>query len=265
MIRIAWERGSPLGMHSHNFPEIFWIEAGPCLHRINGGEQVIDTGTLVFIRPKDRHQFVALGRRRFIMVNLECHPGKMEELHARHPRPFAAWLNARGRMPLTLHLGPDRLQHLQRRALTFANEVADALHFEAFLFDLARLLEPPLPRLGGIARAPDWLQEALLEAKKPEFLLLGVAGLVRAAKRTPEHVARVCRATLNQTPTALIEQFRMAYAERELRLSARSVTEIALACGYGTTAQFHRAFRRHFSRTPLRYRRWLAGVEGTPA
>jgi AraC family cel operon transcriptional repressor len=84
---------------------------------------------------------------------------------------------------------------------------------------------------------------------------------VRAAGRSPEHVARACREFLQRTPTELVEQARMTYAERELRLSSRSVTEIALACGYSTTAQFYRAFHRRYTRTPLRYRRWMAGSE----
>jgi AraC-like DNA-binding protein/quercetin dioxygenase-like cupin family protein len=261
LIRVSCERGSPLGLHTHNFPEIFWLEAGPCLHRINGEEQVLQTGALVFIRARDEHQFAAIGRRRFIMINLECHPAKIEELKRRHPKPFQDWMNARPRLPWKVQLSNDRLQHLQQMALSFANDIPDALHFEAFLLNLARLVEPSRPNLSGFSHAPDWLQKALLAAQKHDALPAGVAGLVATAGRSPEHVARVCKATLKKTPTALMEEFRMTYAERELRLSAGSVTDIALSCGYSTTAQFYRAFRKRYSRTPLRYRRWIAGAE----
>jgi AraC family cel operon transcriptional repressor len=248
-------------MHTHDFPEIFWIETGPVRHQINGEEQQLETGDIVFIRPPDRHQFHTIGRRRFIKVNLECHPTRMEEIKKRHPKPFAAWFDPRPRLPWKMQLSSDRLQHLQQMALDFANDEPDALHFEAFLLNLARLLEFSGPKLNGISKAPDWLQKALLEVQRPELLLMGVAGLVGVARRSPEHVARVCKASLQKTPTAVMEEFRMTYAERELRMSAKSVTDIALSCGYSTTTQFFRAFRRRYLRSPLRYRRWLAGEE----
>jgi len=261
LVRVSCERGSPLGLHTHDYPEIFWIEAGSCQHRINGDVQILETGAFVCIRAQDTHQFTAIGRRRFIMVNLECHPAKMEELKRRHPKPFVEWMDRRPRLPWKMQLSGDRLQHLQQMALGFANDVPDALHFEAFLLNLARLVEPPRPQLSGMDHAPEWLQRAVLQAQRHDVLCDGVAGLVAAAGRSPEHVARVCKATLKKTPTALMEDIRMTYAERELRLSANSVTEIAMACGYSTTAQFYRAFHRRYSRTPLRYRRWMAGVE----
>jgi AraC family cel operon transcriptional repressor len=261
LVRVSCERGSPLALHTHDYPEIFWLEAGPCHHHVNGERQTLEAGALVFIRPRDQHQFVAIGRQRFIMVNLECHAGKTEELKRRHPKPFAAWFDQRARLPVRFQLAPDRLQHLQHLALEFAAHEPDALHVEAFLLDLVRLLEPSQPKLSGLARCPEWLQSALLAAQKPELFTGGVAALVRAAGRSPEHVARACREFLQRTPTELVEQARMTYAERELRLSSRSVTEIALACGYSTTAQFYRAFHRRYTRTPLRYRRWMAGSE----
>jgi AraC family cel operon transcriptional repressor len=249
-------------MHTHDFPEIFWVEVGPCRHLINGEAQQLETGDLVFIRPLDRHQFVAVGRRRFIKVNLECHPARMEEIKQRHPRPFATWFNPRLRLPWKVQLSNDRLHHLQQMALDFANDEPDALHFEAFLLNLARLLADSPPKLSGISKAPDWLQKALLEVQQsPEFLMRGVAGLVGMARRSPEHVARVCKASLQKTPTAVMEELRMKYAERELRLSGKSITDIALSCGYSTTTQFFRSFRKHYLRSPLRYRRWLAGEE----
>lgn len=261
LIKISCERGSPLGLHTHDYPEIFWIEEGSCYHRINQEQEILEAGALVFIRAHDRHQFIAIGRRRFMMVNLQCHPAHTAEFQLRHPHPFGDWMAAEPRMPCKIQLAQDQLQHLQQLTLDFANRKPDALHFEAFLLDLARLLETPNPRLDGLARCPDWLRSALLQAQKPAGFLAGVAGLVHSARRSPEHVARVCRTYLQKTPTELIEQSRMTFAERELRLSASPVTDIALACGYATTAQFYRAFRRYYSRTPLRYRRWITGTE----
>src|SRR5690606_34066058 len=41
--------------HNHDFFEIFLITKGKALHKINDKEEIIDEGTMVFIRPDDTH------------------------------------------------------------------------------------------------------------------------------------------------------------------------------------------------------------------
>jgi AraC-like DNA-binding protein len=53
----------------------------------------------------------------------------------------------------------------------------------------------------------------------------------------------------------LLIQKRIHVARGMLRQTGMSVLEIALACGFGDVAQFHRLFRRSMGTTPARYRR----------
>ena len=46
-------------IHSHDFPEIFWILDGSGIHRLNGSEERIAAGSLAVLRPADRHGFGA--------------------------------------------------------------------------------------------------------------------------------------------------------------------------------------------------------------
>lgn len=259
IVTVSCERGSPLEEHTHEYPEIFWIEEGPCLHRINGTRERLETGDLVFIRAHDRHQFISLGRRRFTMTNLECHPQLVADIQRRHSQPFAEWFEHKRDMPFRHRLGIGELRQLKHMALDYVARSPDALHTEALLLDLVRLLESSSPLVSGLANCPDWLRSALLKAKEREVFIDGVAGLVRVTGRSGEHVARSCRKHLGQAPTQILESYRMAYAERCLRLTADPVTEIAYACGYATTTPFYRAFRRHYKQPPLAYRRWLRG------
>lgn len=48
----------------------------------------------------------------------------------------------------------------------------------------------------------------------------------------------------------LLDDHRMAAAERLLRETSRSVADVALAVGYAESASFSRAFTRHFGRSP---------------
>ena len=42
-------------IHCHEFDELFFIFRGRAIHNINGQHQVIEKGSLVFIRPDDTH------------------------------------------------------------------------------------------------------------------------------------------------------------------------------------------------------------------
>jgi AraC family cel operon transcriptional repressor len=259
MIKISCDRGSPLEMHDHDYPEIFWIEEGPCQHAINGRSETLETGDLVFIRARDCHQFFARKSRRFTMANLECHPRLLNDIQRRHPQPFAQWFDPQSDAPFGLRLARTKLQQLSRMSLDFAASGADALHTESFLLDLAKLLASPQPALPMVAAGPDWLRQAILMAEKPEVFTNGVPGLVKIAGRSPEHVARTCVRYLGRTPTQIVEAARMHWAERQLRLTSETVTNVALACGYATTAQFYRSFQKRYGLPPFRYRRWLNG------
>lgn len=262
MIKVSCDRGSPLELHDHEYPEIFWIEEGPCLHLINGRSEILEPGDLVFIRASDRHQFFARKARRFTMANLECHAGLLADLRQRHPQPFALWFDQRADSPHQMRLPQIKLHQLTHMSLDFAASGAGALHTESFLLDLAKLIASPQPAL-LMASGPDWLRQALLMAEKPEVFAQGVAGFVRIAGCSPEHVARTCTRCLGRTPTQIIEAARMRWAERQLRLTSETVTNLALACGYSTTAQFYRSFRKRYGQPPSRYRRWLSGTRSS--
>lgn len=43
--------------HTHNFYEIFLVTKGKVVHNINANKQLLEEGTLVFIRPADIHHY----------------------------------------------------------------------------------------------------------------------------------------------------------------------------------------------------------------
>ena len=43
--------------HNHNYYEFFLVGAGSATHHINDKKKIVNTGALVFIRPKDIHSF----------------------------------------------------------------------------------------------------------------------------------------------------------------------------------------------------------------
>jgi len=83
------------------------------------------------------------------------------------------------------------------------------------------------------------------------------AGLDEASKvcgLSPFHFLRLFTRVVGSTPHQYVVRSRLRRAARELALSDRPITEIALECGFNDVANFTRTFRRAAGRSPSAYR-----------
>jgi transcriptional regulator GlxA family with amidase domain len=81
-----------------------------------------------------------------------------------------------------------------------------------------------------------------------------VPALARRARMSPRNFARVFRREIGVTPAVYVESQRVEAARRLLESSARSVAEVAEACGFARVETLHRAFRRVLRVAPGQYR-----------
>jgi len=104
-------------------------------------------------------------------------------------------------------------------------------------------------------RPPCWLGEArdLLHDRFRESLRL--ADIAAAVGVHPVHLARVFRATYGTPVGTYARGLRLTWAAGRLRDSGDGIAQIALEAGFFDQAHFTRAFKQHFGRTPLAYRR----------
>ncbi len=58
-----------------------------------------------------------------------------------------------------------------------------------------------------------------------------------------------------QTPTAYLTAIRLEKAKNQLRLSKDSIFDIAMACGFDTSAYFSNTFKRHLGCSPSEFRK----------
>lgn len=100
---------------------------------------------------------------------------------------------------------------------------------------------------------------------------LDVPNLARLASISPFHFHRVFSSYVGQPVFSYVRRLRLERAAWLILFQRASVTEAALAAGYGTTAAFTRAYTRHFGLSPLRMIRQLltrrqqaAGAERMP-
>jgi len=251
---IDWARNRLLGYHGHDYPEIFWINRGRCAHRINGEVQHLGEGDLVLMRSTDCHEMRPMDRSGFGFTNLSISPEIFSELITRFDTPLDRLYPKESNVPRLIRLGARNLDAVRRDARILAEAPHLRFYLEHFLVNLwakcipKELLHPSPEDL------PDWLQEACVRVQEPEFFCEGVPAFVRLCGRSHEHVARECRKVLKKTPTMIVNDARLARASNDLRTTSRSVSEIALDCGFEDPGTFFRLFKNQFGTTPKTYR-----------
>lgn len=135
-----------------------------------------------------------------------------------------------------------------------------------FLTTLVRDYAVPAPSGPSDGLPPGRLQAltAFVEANLDRRI--AVPELAAAAGLSVTVLARALRAGHGTTPSGLVALLRAERARAAMADGARSLTEIAAACGYADQAHMTRSFKRAFGRTPSAHRAALRAAfpTGTP-
>ncbi len=255
------ERGLLHPLHTHDYPELFWIKGAKCHHAVNGSREPLRPGELVAMRPGDVHALSTVGHNRFVLNNIEFHPDVLRIFEREFPKEFGLLYDG-GPRPRCIPIHDP----FQASLLIQEFAVGHPTRFRAVAL-FCGLLSAVLPEPGVEWKipsgAPEWLGDALTRLIDPQIFAGGVPAFVKAAGRSHEHVSRVCQHFLGRPPVSLVQEQRMRFAEHELRLTPRSICDIALDCGFQSTAQLHRLFKSRYGMSPMRYRKAIRGAHPT--
>jgi len=116
--------------------------------------------------------------------------------------------------------------------------------------------QPALPDLsaGPLRQAIELLRTDLERVGNVEMLADAVSVTVR-------HLSRLFRQELSMTPADYIGQVRLHRAQQLLEKGARSLDQVAEACGLSNADQLRRLFCRRLGITPTEYQQRFAGLE----
>ncbi len=138
--------------------------------------------------------------------------------------------------------------------LALVAEVADA----ALADEVARhlLIDPGGPRPAQAPTATDAaVAAALARIARIDENAPRLADLAAAAGLSARQLQRRFRAATGLSPGRAAAEARLARAHQLVQQTAMSVTEIAIACGFGSPEHFSRSYRRRFGRAPREDRR----------
>lgn len=79
--------------------------------------------------------------------------------------------------------------------------------------------------------------------------------LAKIAGMSPRYFCRAFRAMTGKTPIAYLNYYRVECAGEFLKRTDKTVTEIAISCGFNDMSYFSRQFKRCKNVTPLQYRK----------
>jgi AraC-like DNA-binding protein len=252
-----------LDWHRNEGVELTLLSRGRLAFATDAGEHVLRPGDLTVTRPWQRHRvgapFVTPGRLHWLILDVGVR------------RPNEKW-----RWPPWLLAGPDELDRLTRLLRLNEHPVwrADADTRRAFervtderrpsrlavaindlILTLADLLERRTPALDASLTSTERAVELFLarlehELDRPWTLdaMAAECGLGRT------RFAHYCERLTNLTPREYLVRARVRRACALLEAGEHSVTEVAYACGFGSSQYFATVFRRALGHTPREHR-----------
>lgn len=241
----------PFPEHSHDFYEIFLVEKGTGVHIVNNVPYILRSGTVCFIRDRDRHLFENVNS--LFLTNILY----------RSPQDFRFLSGMEYFLPCADEHSDLIHWQINQSVLLQAKVHIEALNrnirnasLEAVATNEARFLQLiTLLRCSGFQTEMrgskdscmnamlDWLQHNYTEEIEWEQ----VAATFSLAPRT---LHRQMKTRTGMTPQRYVNRLRLLEARRRLVQTRAPVTEIALDCGFGDSNHFSTLFRKEFSVSP---------------
>ena len=253
IVRAALEGINAAPSHKQDFHEVFWIEQGQTLHKMNGRESLLETGDMVFVRSTDCHSLAATSRQGFVIVNIAFAQSTLDFIKARYFPSENRWFWRKGPLPETTRLSPSRLEWLGHWVGRLDASRRDQSDIDIFLLELFRELRND-QQYQTLKSGPDWLVRGLDQLKNPAIFSGGTEGFARSCGRTPQHVNASLQRFHGITATEAVNAARMEFAARELRTSTKKILEICFDCGFENLSHFYRIFKAATGTTPRAYR-----------
>lgn len=255
--------------HHHEFYEILLMLRGDLRHWVNGQSQRLDTGSLILLRPADRHHFEIVEKTEdepVELVNLAVSPELFKQtLEFLGLREWNRWIGRAGRgLPLHVRLLRSEADDLSLQMLRFDSR--QLTHPEQAVTEgrllianlVGRLQTDGTPLLRALepqgANLPSWLTELCQQLEEAESLIDIVSRLPQLSRRSHAYVCKSFRRHLGTTPTDFVNAIRVRRAAKTLLENPDKILAIASDLGFQSLSHFHKLFRLAYGTSPARYR-----------
>lgn len=250
-----------IGMHRHDFFELFLILKGSVVHVINGKRQLLQENTLVFIRDRDVHYYEQTTHSDCQFINLSFNREVLDDLIAFLGEGFPSERLLDPAMPPSTVLSKMEKEYVRYRLdqlslIPQEKKLAVKAEVRAILTDLfSRYIKAEADPI-DLTGQPEWFKALCRDAKEKEHFTRGTAALVELSGKSHAYVCRMFRKHLGMSPTQYINELRMSYAENLLLNTDMEIVDISLEIGLDNVSYFYDLFKRRHNLTPYRYRQF---------
>ena len=251
--------------HDHDYYELFLTLSGTVPHMVNGREQLLAAGTLVLIRPSDRHSYCPHGQP-FSFVNLSFLRELFDQVESYCGDGFPAALLRAAENPPTVSLSGASFQRLKERMETLCTLSDDGIpqlrfRMRTLLFDIlthnfGTYTDPDLPPV------PEWLANARTQMEQNRRFAGGMEQMTALTGKSREHLARSIRKYYHQSASEFINELRLNYFANMLRNSDYPILELCYDSGFQNVSWAYELFRRKYGCSPRQYRDGSVTTDG---
>ena len=247
-----------LEKHSHDFFEMFLIINGNAVHHVNGTEQLLHKGAVVFVRPGDTHyyekydagncQFINIAFSQDVLKDFFNYLGDDTLPDRLLTCPFPPWKQLD--LP-DMDAARKKLEGLAVLPREDKTRIRSYLRLLLADFIFNYFTEDPAVNQD----MPAWLARIGNEMKKKENFSAGLPVLLKLSGKSPEYVSRVFKKSLGVTPTDYINVLRLNYTANMLEFSDADISDIVLDAGFNNLSHFYHLFKKRYGLSPGRYRK----------
>jgi AraC family cel operon transcriptional repressor len=244
--------------HTHDYYEIFLVDQGMGIHRINGQKQPIAAGFLGFIRPRDIHYYDAVSAN-FRIINIIIPEEIIGALFRFLGPGYEEDRLLSPALPSSVNLDFSELTALIRKLeqLILYKKIMKTVSDTAYrmtIFDIMTKYFTANRFDKTAGQVPQWLHWLSLEMLKAENFKKGLPMLYKLSGKSPEHLSRSCRKYLQKTPSRLVNDIRLEHGAKLLTTTNIPIIEICENCGFESLSYFYHRFKEHYGLSPKEFR-----------
>lgn len=260
-----------MNMHSHEFWEISYVYEGRGTHHFEDGRmEAIKEGEFIFISPGTSHCITSPPPERGSWVrvcNFLISPIYMDKLKERflslHELDEYSLRNSiKKTESFCIHLKDDSgsvnnflmaAAHEYKHFSDCSEEIIENSALNLLIY-ITRLYEKALKNETVTTTKNEVIDDLLKYIKSNFSSSLTLNYLAAYTHLSPEYLSRYFKKCTSMNISDFITETRIEKAKFRLRTSNWSVHDIAAYCGYGSLANFHKAFKKTVGMTASEYR-----------
>lgn len=259
-LRIVNGRTEAMIYHSHEYYEIFLTLDDNIVHIINEERINMKKGTVVLIRPSDRHTYFYDNTEvDWFYVNFTFTPDIFHNACSFLGNSFPKDKLLTAALPPSKTISSHKLYQLENTvrnlsALNVQQQIAHSFLFRQLLLNMLVEQFSISTQQDYPDVIPPWLLITCEQIRHMNPCFISISKMVEISKKTKEHLIRSMQKYLNQTPSEFINDLRITYASTLLSTTSDSITDICYASGFNNISWFYSVFKNKYGITPKQYR-----------